>query len=127
MTETNKPVAEWNTTDFRDYLEYEHKRLLGVSYRPYKNWAQELALIGRRVGTKKKPGDSTPEFTKAFIDECFRTYKPTKEFPGISFSFMWQFRANVWQRMEAEWQRKAEREASVVTSDNNDNDLEGWF
>lgn len=81
-TYESKPVAKWNTRDFQAYLKAEHERIYGVPYVPMPvrdPWKAEAGLIGRWVGTKRKPGEYGPEVTKRFIDLCFAEYKPSLE------------------------------------------------
>jgi hypothetical protein len=102
MTDTTKAVADWNVKDFHTYMQAEHKRLFGVAYRPQAGWGREQKLLGDLIGTARKPGTASKAQVKAFIDECFASYRPTAAYPGTNFGWLWQYRANVWQRLELE-------------------------
>ncbi|CAF1803502.1 hypothetical protein [Bacillus subtilis] len=118
-TYESKPVAKWNTRDFQAYLKAEHERLYGVPYVPMPvrdPWKAEAGLIGRWVGTKRKPGEYGPEVTKRFIDLCFAEYKPSLEWPGVSFGWMRKWMGRNLQRavneLKAE-QKRTERNEGV--------------
>ncbi|MFZ8007647.1 hypothetical protein ACG2QI_22930 [Bacillus sp. GM2] len=101
-TYDSKPVAKWNTRDFQAYLKAEHERLYGVPYVPFRGYQAEAGMLGHWVGTKRKPGEYGPEITKRFIDLCFAQYRPTAEWPGISFGFMQTYMGRNLQRAVAE-------------------------
>ncbi|WEZ21195.1 hypothetical protein P5661_06350 [Bacillus subtilis] len=73
-------------------------------------------MLGRWVGTKREPGKYGPELTKRFIDLCFAEYKPSLEWPGVSFGWMQKWMGRNLQRavneLKAEQQR-AERNEGV--------------
>ncbi|PRS16608.1 hypothetical protein C6W27_09440 [Bacillus paralicheniformis] len=95
-------VEKWNTSHFQAYLKAEHERLFGVPYVPMRGWQAEAGMLGRWVGTKRKPGEYGPEVTKRFIDLCFAQYRPTADWPGVSFGFMQKWMGRNLQRAVAE-------------------------
>lgn len=95
-----KPVENWTVRDFHNYMIAEHERLFGVSYMPSGTWKAEQGLLGRIVGTKTKQGSYDKALIKSFIDKCMQTYRPTANYPGISFGFMWAYRRNYLQQLE---------------------------
>ncbi|MCY8570334.1 hypothetical protein [Bacillus haynesii] len=119
MPTTDKPVSKWNTRDFQAYLKAEHERRYGVPYVPMRGWQAEAGMLGRWVGTKRKPGEYGPEVTKRFIDLCFAEYRPTEEWPGVSFGFMQKWmgrnlqRAVAEIRAEEEAQQRREQQAEI--------------
>ncbi|MBG9915238.1 hypothetical protein ABD67_09995 [Bacillus sonorensis] len=119
MTTTDKPVSKWNTRDFQAYLKAEHERLYGVPYVPMRGWQAEAGMLGSWVGTKRKPGEYGPEITKRFIDLCFAQYRPTADWPGISFGFMQTYMGRNLQRAVAEikaesaTQQRREQQAEI--------------
>ncbi|ARV43484.1 hypothetical protein BCV50_00040 [Bacillus subtilis] len=108
-TYESKPVAEWNVNDFLAYLEAEHKRIFGIQYAPFKSFKTERGMLGNWAGTKQKPGKYGPELTKRFIDRCLAKYRPTRDFPGVSFGWMTLHMAYVRQQVEAEVQAEQQR------------------
>jgi hypothetical protein len=107
LTYNEKPIDKWSVNDILSYIAARHLEVYGVEYRPYRSWSAERGLIGGLIGTRQKPRKYEPELVKAFVDECFRSHKGTREYPGVSFSWLWQFKTQIWQRMEAETKRKA--------------------
>jgi hypothetical protein len=106
-----KPVDKWTVNDLLSYTAEKHAQVYGVEYRPYRSWSAERGLIGGLIGTRQKPRKYEPEMVKAFIDECLKTHKGTHEYPGVSFTWLWTYKTAVWQRVQAEANRNAEREA----------------
>lgn len=122
------PVADWNTRHFRDYLTDEHKRRFGINYVPFVGFAAEAGMIGDLIGTSKKPAQYDKATIKAFIDVCFNEYKPSAQYPGLSFGFMAKYMSRNLQRVEAESQRKANASEAVKASDNDNIDkLADWL
>jgi hypothetical protein len=121
-TYNEKPVANWTTNDFIAYIAERHAQVYGVEYRPFRSWSAERGLIGGLIGTKGKPRKYEPEMVKAFVDECFRTHKGTREYPGVSFSWLWTYKTSVWQRLEAEAKRKAVVRQAVEKTQEFDDD-----
>jgi hypothetical protein len=105
-TYNEKPVDKWSVNDLLAYIAERHAQVYGVEYRPFRSWSAERGLIGGLIGTRQKPRKYEPELVKAFVDECFRTHKGTREFPGVSFSWLWTYKTAVWQRLEADVKRK---------------------
>ena len=121
-------VDNWNTTHFRDYLIDEHKRILGIDYAPFRGYNAEAGILARHIGTAKKPGQYDKALVKSFIDACFAEYKPTREYPGLSFGFMSTYMTRNLQRLQAEVARKATSAKAVADSDNDKLDeLERWL
>jgi hypothetical protein len=102
---SEKEVADWNTNDFIAYLSDEHQRRFNVDYQPFGTWASERGQLGNWIGTRKKVGKYGAEFTKRFIDLCMADYKPTRDYPGVSWGFMVAYmKANI-QRLQVEAMR----------------------
>ncbi|WP_231929030.1 hypothetical protein [Brevibacillus sp. SKDU10] len=63
------------------------------------------------------------EIVKRFIDGCFRTYKPTRQYPTLTFTFMYTY-------MRARVLATALREERRVTAAENvlsENELVEWL
>lgn len=144
MTKTKLPPAhdwqareidDWNVTTFHAYLTDKHREMFGCEYVPFRGWQAEKGMIGRLIGTRQRKGTHDKALIKRFIDEAFKTYKPTKDYPGTSFGFIYSYRRQILQRLEAEQTRKQaekERLAKVEewarkNSDNDDDGLTEWF
>ena len=88
-----------------------------------RSWRMEQGLLGNLIGTARKQGTHDKAIIKRFIDEAFATYKPTPQYPGINFGFIYTYRRNILQRLQAEENRKKERQENEATLD----DLAEWL
>jgi hypothetical protein len=97
------PVDKWTVTTFRHYLFDRHQELFGIKY-----VTRNHAVEGRML--KNMIAEEGPDVTKRFIDACLAEYKPTPQYPGVSFTFMYSYmRARVLPRVLAEVQYEAQR------------------
>lgn len=126
-TYSEKPIAKWSVNDLLAYIAERHAEVYGVEYRPFRSWAAERGLIGGLIGTRQKPRKYEPALLKAFVDECFKTHKGTREYPGVSFSWLWQFKTQVWQRLEADAKRNEQRQARASQTQEVDENLADWL
>lgn len=126
-TYAEKPVEKWNVRDFHAYLQAEHQRRFNVIYAPMKSWRTEQGLLGNIVGTAKKKGTHDKALIKAFIDRCFANYKPTQDYPGISFGFMWTYMQRELQLAELDVKKKREAEDAVEKAKNAMEGLAEWL
>lgn len=125
----NRNIDDWNTTTFTEYLKDKHRELFGIEYVPFGGrWTTEQGMIGRLIGTRKKSGIYDKAVIKRFIDEAFESYKPTPEYPGTNFGFMYTYRRNVLQRIEAEEKRKKnEKEREEPQTEVNWDEIAEWL
>jgi hypothetical protein len=121
-TFNEKPVDKWSVNDMLSYIAERHAQVYGVEYRPFRSWSAERGLIGGLIGTKAKPRKYETEMVKAFIDECFRSHKGTREYPGVSFTWLWTYKTAVWQRVQADVKRKAVVQQAVEQTQEIDDD-----
>lgn len=125
---TELPVDKWNTAHFKQYLVAEHKRRYGINYVPYIGYGAEAGMIGDLIGTAKKPAQYERALIKRFIDVCFDEYKPSPQYPGVSFGWMTKYMSRNLQRLQAESQRSANAVEAVQASDNDNIDkLADWL
>lgn len=107
------PIDKWNAAHFQAYLADEHVKHYGIQYASAGGKLAERNLIAKYIGTARKPGMYRKETLKAFIDACFTQYKPTQQYPGLSFWFMQEYMTRLLQQAELASKRaEAEREAS---------------
>lgn len=118
-----KSIDEWNVRDFHDYMRDKHLELFGCEYVPMRSWRTEQGLLGNLIGTARKQGTHDKALIKRFIDEAFSTYKPTAQYPGTNFGFIYTYRRNILQRLQAEENRKKQRQENEATLD----DLAEWL
>lgn len=97
-----RDIADWNTTTFCAYLSDRHTELYGIPYVPGRGgWRAEQGMIKRMID------EHGPEAVKRFTDECFREYRPTRDYPGVNFTFMYTYmRGRVLPKVLAEEKRK---------------------
>lgn len=107
------PIDKWNAAHFQAYLADEHVKHYGIQYAIAGSVVAERKLIAKYIGTARKPGKYRKETMKAFIDSCFTQYKPTQQYPGLSFWFMQEYMTRWLQQAESASKRaEAEREAT---------------
>ncbi|MBS4195387.1 hypothetical protein KHA97_10000 [Bacillus sp. FJAT-49870] len=102
-------MDDWNTTTFHAYLSDKHAEMFGCDYVPFRGWTAEKGMIGNLIGTRTKPRTASNEDVKRFIDETFAEYRPSAQYPGTSFGFMFTYRKNVWQRIQLDAKLEAKR------------------
>lgn len=99
-------VADWNTAHFQAYLTDKHVEKFGIQYAAAGGVMAERSLLSKYIGTAKKSGMYSKETVKAFIDACFDAYKPTPQYPGLTFWFMTTWMTAELQRAELAGNRK---------------------
>ena len=116
------PVTSWNSSHFQRYMQDKHFELYGIHYAAAGGIVAERTQIARYIGTAKRPGLYDKETMKTFIDSCFKLYKPTPQYPGLSFWFMVTYMTTELQKAELSSKRKA-AESQVDDWE----ELDGWF
>jgi len=118
-------IADWNVTTFRVYLYDRHRELYGLDY---------VGAVKRDCGMISGMIKQYDKATvKAFIDECFRQYKPSTQYPTLNFYFMKTYMSDrvlpkVLLAQRAERLLGAEDVAAEKTEDSeNINELKEWF
>jgi len=106
----SRNINEWNVRTFHSYMQDKHEEMFGCQYVPFGGWQAEQGMLGRLIGTQRKKGTHDKAMIKRFIDEAFKTYKPTKQYPGTSFGFIYSYRRNILQALEAEEARNNKKE-----------------
>lgn len=131
----NRPVETWNVVSFTEYLKDRHRESFGIDYVPFgggsmsEKWRREQGQIGRLIGTARKEGTHSKEVVKRWIDECFedRT-KWESKYPGINFGFMYAYRREILQRVEAEEKRRQASQDRAEEQESPDwDDLADWL
>ncbi|QDX93587.1 hypothetical protein EEL30_15555 [Brevibacillus laterosporus] len=114
-----REISDWNTTTFTEFLRDRHEELYGLPYVPARGWRAEQGMIKRMID------EHGAEVTKRFIDGCFREYKPTREYPALTWTFMYVYmRARILPKALRESERVARDEkAAQQTSE----ELADWW
>lgn len=122
---TDKTVDKWNVKNFIDYMADMHRELFHCEYAPFGSWAAERGRISKLFGTATKAGKYDKELVKQFVDETFKSYKPSQRYPGTSFGFMWTYRQQDFTRIQKEYlaRKTDEKEIDAGVSD----DVSDWF
>lgn len=124
----NRPVDKWNTTSFTEYLKDKHRELFGIDYVPFGGtWRTEQGMLGRLIGTRAKAGTHDKAVIKRFIDETFESYKPTPQYPGTNFGFMYSYRKYELQRIEAEEKRRQAAQVKTEEQAKDWDDIADWL
>jgi hypothetical protein len=117
-----RDIADWNATTFAAYLADRHEAHFGIKYVAGNSVAKERTWIRRMID------EYGPDVTKRFIDACLAEYKPTPQYPGVSFAFMYSFmRARVLPRvlsdMKCEQQAQQARQATTSLTEDKANEI----
>ncbi|GMK47589.1 hypothetical protein PghCCS26_47190 [Paenibacillus glycanilyticus] len=85
----NLPDSEWNVRTFHAYFSDMNAECYGSSpYLPRRNWAFEQGALKRAIA------EHGAELLRQAFDECFRTYRPTREYPILTAGFCIAYRIN---------------------------------
>ena len=104
----NREQSDWTVATFQQYLRDTHERRYGIAYT-----ARNYAIEGRWL--KTLIAEHGAEVVRKFIDACFAEYRPTREWPGLSFAFMFTYqRERVLPRVLAEVKRKERAQATAA-------------
>ncbi len=83
------PTSDWNTLTFTEYFRSMNEEYFGIAeYMPMRNWRFEQGVIKRALDAHG------PELLRAAFDECFRTYRPSSEYPMLTAGFAVAYRIN---------------------------------
>lgn len=114
----NRAIDDWTVATFQAYLCDEHERLYGIKYT-----ARNYGMEGRWI--KLMLAEHGAEVVRKFIDACFAEYRPTPQYPGINFSFMFCYQKN---RILPRVLAGQKRNEQTKQSQNLDfNELESWL
>ncbi|WP_010494986.1 hypothetical protein [Paenibacillus elgii] len=110
----NLPPEQWNVASFHAYFADMNREFYGVeTYVPMRNWRFEQGVLKRAID------EHGPVMLRAAFDECFRTYRPTREYPLLTAGFAVAYRLNtiiprLLAEQAAEERKEREREAAEV-------------
>ncbi len=109
-----------DVTILREHLRERHAELYGIDY-----VTRGHAVEGRMI--KTMIAEHGAEVVRKFVDECFHDYRPTAQYPGLNFAFMYSYmRERNLPRVLAEHKREQQR-ATAPTQTLNDEELNGWL
>ena len=120
---SDTPIAEWNTGHFQAYLADKHVEHYGIQYVPAGGVVAERTLLAKHIGTARKAGMYGKDVIKRFIDRCYAAYKPTQQYPGLTFWFMVTWMSAELQRAELE----GKRQEAVEQATENYSEVAEWL
>jgi hypothetical protein len=113
----NLPTDKWTVTTVRQYLADQHEAKYGIAY-----VTRSHAIEGHFI--KSMIAEHGADIVRKFIDGCFAEYKPTRDYPGLSFAFMYSYqRARVLPRVLAAHRREGLAQAHEEATQ----DLADWL
>lgn len=80
----NLPLDKWNSTTIREYIKFLNVARFGIPAVTF-NVRQENGMISKFI---KEYGIET---TKAFIEECVKSYRPNPNYPTVNFATMYSY------------------------------------
>lgn len=111
----NREQSDWVVATFQQYLKDTHEERYGIAY-----VARNYGLEGRWL--KSMLAEHGAAILRKFIDACFAEYRPTPQYPGLNFAFMFTYqRERVLPRILAEQlaevkrKERAQATASPIT------------
>lgn len=97
------PLSKWNATTVRSYLQCLTQVRFKMDYIS-DNIRQENAIISQFINQYGR------KVLKEFIRDCVKNYKPTKQYPIVTFGFMYSFqRKHILPRILKRHQEEADR------------------
>lgn len=113
----NRAIADWTLGTFRAYLSDEHMRRYGIAYT-----ARNYAVEGRFL--KLMIAEHGNVIVREFIDACFEDYRPTRDYPGLNFAFMYSYmRARILPRVLVDHRRAMLTQVAEESAE----DLSDWL
>lgn len=113
----NLPINDWNATTYRAFMADLHSEVLGIKYVP-RNYGMESKLLKDTYEGYGK------EATKRFIECAIREYKPTTQYPGINYAFMYTY---VLSRLMPRILKDLEREKQIQAREQNVQELDDSY
>jgi len=80
----NRSVSDWNAISFRNYMMDLHEERFKLPY-----ITNNIAAENKNI--KRMFDEFGKETTKVFIDLCFEEYRPSPQYPNLSFFFMYSW------------------------------------
>lgn len=106
----NLPYDQWNTHTIHAYFADMNREHFGVAeYLPMRNWRFEQGRI------KQALNEHGAELLHRAFDECFRTYRPSLEYPLLTAGFAISYRINgIIPKLQAEMGQAQEVEEAPL-------------
>lgn len=108
------PLEKWNVTTFHSMISDLTREKYGVEYIPTgignraQRWSREKGMI---KNAQERYGNAV---LKRFIELCFENYKPSDEYPYVTFAFMYTYMDRYLTQAQSEIAREARRKQEQV-------------
>lgn len=102
-------IEDWNATTFRSFFRDMHDKHIGIPYEPFRSWAVEMSMYKQAYTKYGKPT------IRLFIENEVRRYKPSSNYPGTSFGFLYSYMKSELQQAAVTIQRTADRERMAAS------------
>jgi hypothetical protein len=122
----NLPIEKWNTTTVHAYLIDVNKEKYGATYLPFgkgsvsQRWSAEKGQVKHALETYG------PEVIREFIDICFRKHRTTKQYPTMSFGYIFTYYRPELQQAEVKVKKRKQREEVIEAVEDTEIDTD-WF
>jgi len=119
----NLPLDQWNVATIHAYFADMNREQFGIeTYIPMRNWRFEQGVVKRALETYGA------DLLKRAFDECFRTYRPSREFPLLTAGFCVAYRINsIMPKLQAEEKRKQDAVTIPVNGGMCTKEVAGWL
>lgn len=116
-----RDIKDWNALTFRAYMKHLHEEKFKIPY-----VTNSIAAENKNI--KRTYEEYGKEVTKAFIDICFDEYRPSPQYPNLSFFFMYTYMR---EKCIPRAIKKVQAEKAEKTAESNlslkEDEVMGWF
>jgi hypothetical protein len=109
-------IENWTTTTFKAYLVHLSEETFHLPYVPFKGgWAAEMKLL------KLSIEEMGTQVLKELIEEAYKGYKPSANYPSLSFGFIYsymkpQLYPRILKRKQEEEETRKREENKIIKS-----------
>lgn len=109
-----RDIADWTVGTFRQFIADQHFERYGIAYTA-RNYAIEARWLKAMIA------EHGADVVRKFIEACFKEYRPTSQYPGLNFAFMYSYqRPRILPQVLAEFKRKASVQKAIEDNEIDD-------
>lgn len=117
----DRPLDAWTAHQFRHYLADKHVERYGITY-----VARSIAMESKMI--RNMIDEHGAVITKCFIDRCFVEHRPSAQYPGVNFAFMYSYmRDRVLPKLLAEKARQERMAQANVEAEMSAEEINEWL